>query len=157
MCSPDTCHLPRKQLSRTSVSGWTQARVSYGGMCPGRGQTSRTGADDCRPYRACAAPSVSTDIHGLQPSRPGRVAVPWRIASIGLHSEIIQHGKGRRRRGQRRGGPQFTFLATPLIGATANPGYQRLMVVKHYVELRYCSAVVRCGLSMHWLSAAIGI
>jgi len=91
MCSLDTCLLPRKQLSRTSVSGWTQARVSYGGMCPGRGQTSRTGADDCRPYRACAAPSVSTDIHGLQPSRPGRVAVPWRIASIGLHSEVIQH------------------------------------------------------------------
>jgi len=41
ICSPDTCHLPRKQPSRTSVSGLPQARVSYGGMCPGRGQMSQ--------------------------------------------------------------------------------------------------------------------
>ena len=33
-----------------------------------------------------------------------------------------------------------------LTDTTTNPGYQRLMVAKHYVELRYCSAVVRCGL-----------
>ena len=88
ICSPDTCHLPRKQPSRTSVSGLLQARVSYGGMCPGRGQMSSTGADDGRPYRACATPSVSTHT-AFSLSRPGGgVAVPWRTASIGLHSEV---------------------------------------------------------------------
>jgi len=35
-----------------NVSGLLQARVSYGVMCPGRGQMSSTGADDGRPYRA---------------------------------------------------------------------------------------------------------
>jgi len=39
-------------------SGLPQARVSYGGMCPGRGQMSSTGADDGRPYRAYATPAT---------------------------------------------------------------------------------------------------
>jgi len=43
---PRTPAPPRKQLSRTSVL----ARVSYGGMCPGTGQMSSTGADDGRAY-----------------------------------------------------------------------------------------------------------
>jgi len=43
--------LPRKQPSRTSLSGLLQATVSYGGgMYPGRGQMSSTGADDGRAY-----------------------------------------------------------------------------------------------------------
>jgi len=60
--------------------------------------------------------------------------------------------------------PHLQILATPLslspnklIDTTTNPGYQRLVVTRRYVELRYCSAVVRCGLLMHRLSAAIGI
>jgi len=46
---------PRKQPSRTSVSGLPQARVSYGGMFPGRGQMSSTGADrtDSAPLPLC--------------------------------------------------------------------------------------------------------
>jgi len=49
---------------------------------------SSTGADDSRPYRACAMPatpsaaaeaaSMSTDTHGLQPKSTGvAVPVPW--------------------------------------------------------------------------------
>jgi len=42
---------PRKQPSHISVSGLPQARVSYGGMYPGRGgQMSSTGADDGGSY-----------------------------------------------------------------------------------------------------------
>ena len=39
------------------------ARVSYGGMCRGRGKMWSTGADDCRPYRAVAM----SDSHCLEP------------------------------------------------------------------------------------------
>ena len=70
ICSLDTCHLPRKQPSRTSVSGLPQTRVSYEGMCPGRGKMSSTRRRRLLAgwrYRACATPSVSTDTHGLQP------------------------------------------------------------------------------------------
>jgi len=83
-------HLPRKQPSRTSVSGLPQARVSYGGMCPGRGQMSRTGADrtEPAPHPPCQQTHMAFSL-----SRPGGVAVPWRTASIGLHSEVIQHSQ----------------------------------------------------------------
>jgi len=39
------------------------ARISCRGMCPEKGQMSSTGADNGRPYRACAM----LDSHGLQP------------------------------------------------------------------------------------------
>jgi len=64
----DICPLARPPLPESSCClrlPW-QGLVT-GGMCPGRGQMLSTSADDGRPYRACAMPSVSTDTHGLQP------------------------------------------------------------------------------------------
>jgi len=79
---------PRKQPSRTSISGLPQARVSYGGVCPGRGQMSSTGADRTEPAPRPPCQQTHTT---FSLGRPGGVAVPWCTASIGLHSEVIQH------------------------------------------------------------------
>ena len=70
------------------MSGLPQVRVSYGGMCPGRGQMSSTGADRTEPVPRPPCQETHT---AFSLSRPGGVAVPWRTASIGLYSEVIQH------------------------------------------------------------------
>ena len=70
------------------MSGLPQVRVSYGGVCPGRGQMSSTSADRTEP--ALRPPCQETHT-AFSLSRPGGVAVPWRTVSIGLYSEVIQH------------------------------------------------------------------
>jgi len=57
-------------------------------MCPGRGQMSSTGADRTEPAPRTPCQQTHT---AFSLSRPGGVAVPCCIASIGLHSEVIQY------------------------------------------------------------------